>query len=115
MTSRRRPMRRLGDLLPGMAAELGLEEELRLARGMSTWARLVEEHVPPAAGLSELVAIQPPALVVSATAPIVAQELRLRARQLLAAFASAPGGARLFELRVVLRPAGASRSRRTPE
>ena len=104
MTGRRRPMRRLGDFLPEMAAELGLEQELRLSRAMSSWSRIVEGHVPPAAGLSELVAIQPPALVVSASAAIVAQELRLRATQLLQAFQAAPGGARLLELRVVVRP-----------
>ena len=104
-------MRRLADLLPQMSTELGLEDELRLARGMTTWARLVEEHLPPAAGLSELVAIQPPTLVVSASAPIVAQELRLRTTQLLAAFAAAPGGSRLLELRVVLRPPSAASRR----
>ena len=104
MTGRRRPMRRLGEFLPEMAAELGLEDELRLSRAMASWARIVEEHVPPAAGLSELVSIEPPALVVSASAAIVAQELRLRAPQLLQAFQAAPGGGRLFELRVVVRP-----------
>ena len=104
MTGRRRPMRRLGELLPAMATELGLEDELRLSRAMASWARIVEEHVPPATGLSELVAVQPPVLVVSASAAIVAQELRLRAVQLLQAFAAAPGGSRLMELRVVLRP-----------
>jgi hypothetical protein len=97
-------MRRLGDLLPAMATELGFEDELRLSRAMASWALIVEEHVPPASGLSELVAVQPPALVVSASAAIVAQELRLRSSQLLHAFAAAPGGSRLMELRVVLRP-----------
>jgi hypothetical protein len=99
-------MRRLGDLLPGMAASLGIEDELRLARAMSSWQRLVEELVPAAAGATELLAVQPDALVVGARAPIVAQELRLRADELLAAFATAPGGRRLAELRVVVRPVG---------
>lgn len=103
MTGRRRPMRRLGDLLPAMASELGLEEELRLSRAMSSWTRIVQEHVPPAAGLTQLLAVEPPALIVTASAPIVAQELRLRSGQLLGAFASAPGGSRLMELRVVVR------------
>jgi hypothetical protein len=40
--------------------------------------------------------------VVSASDPIVAQELRLRAEDLLAAFATAPGGLRLLELRPVV-------------
>jgi hypothetical protein len=103
-------MRRLGDLLPGMAAELGLEDELRLARAIASWQRLVEEHVPAAAGATELLAVQPAALVVSARAPIVAQELRLRSEELLEAFAIAPGGRRLRELRVVIRPmSGAGR------
>jgi hypothetical protein len=43
---------------------------------------------------------------VSAADPYVAQELRLRSEELLAAFATAPGGIRLLELRpVVQRPA----------
>ena len=47
---RRRPMQRLGDLIPEAARRLGLEEELRLARAISTWDAIVAEHVPAAAG-----------------------------------------------------------------
>jgi len=43
--------------------------------------------------------------VVSADDPITAQELRLRSSQLLTAFAGAPGGSRLLELRITIRPA----------
>jgi hypothetical protein len=94
-------MRRLGDVLPDVAASLGIEPQLRLSRQIAAWRRLVEEHVPAAAGDSELLAVQPPALVVSAASPIVAQELRLRAASLLVAFAASPEGVRLLELRVV--------------
>jgi hypothetical protein len=104
MSRRNRQMRRLGDLLPETAASLGLEDELRLARAMASWKRLVAEHVPAAAGASELVAIGPGELVVTTPEPIVAQELRLRAGELLEAFATAPGGARMLGLRVVVRP-----------
>lgn len=104
----RRPMQRLGDVLPGIAAGLGIDNELRVARQMAAWQRIVEELVPAAGGSSSVLAVQPPALVVSAASPIVAQELRLRQSQLLAAFAQAPDGARLIELRVVIRPPGAS-------
>jgi hypothetical protein len=97
-------MRRLGDMLPGLAAELGLEGELLLARQMAAWERLVSERVPAAAGASRLLSVQPPALVASAATPGVAQELRLRQSELLDAFAQAPGGLRLLELRVVVRP-----------
>ena len=45
-TSRNRPPRRIGELLPGIAQQLGLEEELRSARAMASWKRLVEEQVP---------------------------------------------------------------------
>jgi hypothetical protein len=98
-------MRRLGDVLPEVAGSLGIEKELRRARQLAAWSRLVAELVPAAAGQSEMLAVQPPALVVSATSPIVAQELRLRAADLLRAFADAPDGARLLELRVVVRSA----------
>ncbi|CAN5791230.1 hypothetical protein BH24CHL5_BH24CHL5_09760 [soil metagenome] len=106
MNQPRRPMRRVGDLLGGVAAQLGIEGELRLARQMAAWLRLVEEHVPAAAGTSRLLSVQPPALVVSAANPIIAQELRLRQAQLLGAFAQLPEGERLLELRVVVRPPG---------
>ncbi len=103
MTSRRRPMRRLGDVLPEVAGSLGIGDELRRARQISAWQRLIAERLPPAAGQTELLDVQPPVLVVSAGSPIVAQELRLRSSQLLEAFADVPDGARLVELRVVLR------------
>ncbi len=103
--SRRRPMERVGDLLPEAARRLGLEEEYRLARARGTWAAIVGELVPAAAGACRLLAIDGGALVVEADAAIVAQELRLRATELLAALAAAPGGPRAAELRIRLRPA----------
>jgi hypothetical protein len=96
-------MRRLGDVLPAVAQSLGIETELRLSRQMAVWRRLVEELVPAAAGDSELLSVQPPALVVSAASPIVAQELRLRQGMLLEAFGASPEGIHLLELRVVTR------------
>ena len=104
--NQRRPMRRVGDVLPTVAAELGIDGELRLARQMAAWQRIVEERVPAASGASNLLSLQAPALVVSAASPIVAQELRLRQADLLAAFAQAPDGQKLIELRVVVRPTG---------
>jgi hypothetical protein len=97
-------MRRVGDLLPTAAAALGLEEELRFARAMAGWERLVAELVPAAAGRTRLLAMRPAELVVSASEGIVAQELRLRSGELLGAFATVPGGARVPDLRVVIRP-----------
>ncbi len=105
MTGRRRPMRRLGDLLPAAAASLGLEEELRLARAMTAWERIVSERVPPAAGETRLIAIRGDELLVSATSGAVAAELRLRAPTLLEALAAAPNGVRARELRIAVRPA----------
>jgi hypothetical protein len=107
----KRPMRRVGDMLPKVAADIGIEDELRLARQMSAWQRLVEEHLPAARGTSNLIAVEPPALVVSATDGMVAQELRLRQVALLAAFARMPEGAHLLELRVVVRLPGLSKPR----
>jgi hypothetical protein len=98
-------MRRLGDVLPEVAGVLGIDGELRRARQMAAWQRLVGELVPVAAG-SALLSIQPPALVVSAPSALAAQELRLRSSELLHAFATAPEGVRLTELRVSIRPPG---------
>ncbi len=102
MPPRKRPIRRVGELLPAIAQQLGIEEELRYARAMSTWQRLVEEHVPAGAGASRLMEIRPPLLIVSADDAMVGQELRLRSSELLESFATAPGGQRLLELRVVV-------------
>jgi predicted nucleic acid-binding Zn ribbon protein len=109
---RRRSVQRIGDLLPGLASQLGLDEELRAARAMSSWRRVVEEQVPAASGASRLVEVRPPALFVSADDVATAQELRLHSTQLLDAFAGAPGGQRLLELRVVVRSPGTGPSQK---
>lgn len=103
--SRRRPLERIGNLIPEAARRLGLDEELRLARAMSTWAAIVEERVPPAAGATRLLRVDGFALVVETDHPIVAQEIRLRAPELLAAFAAAPGGIPAREVRLSVRRA----------
>jgi predicted nucleic acid-binding Zn ribbon protein len=102
--SRRRPPQRVGELLPGIASRLGLEEELRGARAISSWRLVVEEHAPAATGATRLVEVRPPTLVVAADDAATAQELRLHSAVLLEAFAQAPGGERLRELTVVVRP-----------
>jgi hypothetical protein len=103
---KRRPVHRLGDLLPGIASQLGLDEELRAARGLASWGRIIEELVPVAAGTSRLLEVRPPSLIVSADDASVAQELRLRSAELLEAFATAPGGQRLLDLQVVVQRPG---------
>ena len=100
---RRQPPKRVGELLPDVAATLGIDGELRFARQVAAWQRIVAERVPAAGGSSTLLSLQPPALVVSATSPMIAQELRLRQADLLDAFAQAPEGQKLIELRVVVR------------
>lgn len=100
--ARKRPIRRIGEILPGIASQLGLEEELRAARAISSWGRLVEELVPAASGASRLLEVRPPELIVSADDAPTGQELRLHSAELLEAFASAPGGQRLRDLRVVV-------------
>lgn len=100
---RRRPMSRIGDLIPSVAARLGLAEELRRARAAAAFDAIVAERAPAAHGACRAVRIEGEALVVEADAPIVAQELRLQARQLVAAFRSAPAGGPVTELRVTVR------------
>ncbi|HEV7809835.1 MAG TPA: DUF721 domain-containing protein [Candidatus Limnocylindrales bacterium] len=101
MTTRRRPMVRIGDLLPDAARGLGLEDELRLSRAMSTFDQLVAERVPAVAGSCRVVRIEGWTVFVEADAPIVAQELRLSAPDLLKAFAASPAGVGAREIRVV--------------
>ena len=106
MTGRRRPMTRLGDLVPDAARALGLEDELRLARAIATFEGLVAERVPAVAGVCRVTRLEGFTIDIDADAPIVAQELRLRASELLAAFTTAPGGVGIRELRVRVRPPG---------
>jgi predicted nucleic acid-binding Zn ribbon protein len=99
----RRPVRRVGDLLPDAARELGLEEQLRWALAAAAWERVVGRHVPGAAGSSRAVRLHGDGtLVVEASASMVGQELRIRADELLEAFAAEPGGTRAARLRVVV-------------
>ncbi len=109
---RRRPMQRLGDLIPDMARRLGLEEELRRSRALATFDALVAERVPAAHGACRAIQIDGYALLVDADAAIVAQELRLRTPELLAALATAPGGVGLREIRI--RIVGGRDPRRDP-
>jgi hypothetical protein len=103
-------MERIGDLLPETARRLGLEDELRQARATTTWAAIVGEHLPAAAGACRLLAVDAGTLIVEADAPIVAQELRLRATELIEAFSIAPGGRRATDMRVRVRAAPAGRT-----
>jgi hypothetical protein len=99
-------MVRLGELIPDAARALGLEDELRLSRAIATFEALVAERVPAAAGACRVVRLEGFSLIVEADAAIVAQELRLRSRELLEAFGAAPGGVGVRELRLLVRPAG---------
>lgn len=105
---RRRPMARIGDLIPEAAARLGLADELRRARAAATFDAIVAERAPAAHGACRALRVEGSVLLVEADAPIVAQELRLQARHLAEAFRTAPAGAPISEIRVVVRGRGAS-------
>ncbi len=106
---RRRPMARIGDLLPRTAERLGLGEELRRGRAAATFDAIVAELAPAAHGACRALRVDGSTLVVEADAPIVAQELRLHALDLRDAFRAAPAGAPIEDLRITIRRAGASR------
>ena len=106
---RRGPMSWIGDLIPSAAARLGLADELRRARSVATFDAIVAERAPAAHGACRAVRVEAEVLIVEADAPIVAQELRLRARQLVEAFRAAPAGAAVTELRVTVRSRHPSR------
>jgi len=99
-------MTRIGELMPEAARALGLEEELRLSRAIATFEALVAERVPAAAGACRVMGLEGFALDIETDAPIVAQELRLRSTELLTAFAAAPGGVGVRELRIRVRRDG---------
>jgi hypothetical protein len=97
-------MQRLGELIPDVARRLGMEEDLRRSRALAVFDALVAELVPACHGACRAVRIDHDALLVEADAPIVAQELRLRGAELLAAMASAPGGMGLRDMRIRVGP-----------
>ena len=100
---RRRPMSRIGDLMPHAAARLGLEDELRRARFVATFDAIVAERAPAAHGACRAIRVDGDTLVVEADAPIVGQELLLYGDDLASAFRTAPGGAPVRQLRVTVR------------
>ncbi len=106
MTVRKRPMVRLGDLIPDAARALGLEDELRRSKAMATFEAIVAERLPAVVGACRVTHLEGFALDVEADAPIVAQELRLHQAELLGAFAASPGGLGVRQLRVHVRRSG---------
>lgn len=106
MTGRRRPMRRIGDLLPGLTGALGLSPELRAAERLIAWERVVAAVVPAAATETTLVGDAPDRVVVAVPDAALGQEIRLHAPMLLAAWAAEPLGGTRATLEVVVRPAG---------
>jgi predicted nucleic acid-binding Zn ribbon protein len=84
-----RGLERLADLLPRAAREYGLEDQLDQARAAAAWERIVAERVPAAVGACRLVGLRQGVATIEIDMPIVAQEIRLRSPQLLAALRSA--------------------------
>ena len=82
-------MERIGDLLPGLAREYGLDDELDQARLAAAWDRVVAEKLPAAVDACRLVSLKQGVATVEADEAIVAQEIRLRTPELLAALREA--------------------------
>ena len=80
-----RGMERLGNLLPQAARELGLEDQLEQARAAAAWLEIVAERIPAAAGACRLTDLRGGVAAIETDEPIVAQEVRLRSPELLAA------------------------------
>jgi hypothetical protein len=82
-------MERLADLLPHAAREFGLEDQLEQARTAAAWLEIIAERVPAAAGACRLIGLKQGTATIEADEPIVAQEIRLRSPELLAALRAA--------------------------
>lgn len=96
-------MARIGELMPQAAAHLGLQDELRRARFVATFDAIVAERAPAAHGACRALKVDGETLVIEADAPIVGQELLLHGDDLASAFRTAPGGASVRQVRVVIR------------
>ena len=84
-----RGMERLGDLLPRAAREFGLEDQLEQARAAAAWLEIVAARIPAAAGACRLAELRQGVATIETDEPIVAQEVRLRAPELLVALRAA--------------------------
>ena len=82
-------MESLADLLPQTAREFGLEDQLEQARAAVAWLEIIAERVPAAAGACRLIELKQGTATIEADEPIVAQEIRLRSPELLAALRAA--------------------------
>jgi hypothetical protein len=76
-------MERLADLLPQTMRQFGLEDQLEQARAAAAWLRLIEERVPAAVDACRLIDLGNGIATIETDEPIVAQEIRLRAPELL--------------------------------
>ena len=82
-------MERLADLLPQTVRQFGLEDQFDQAKAAAAWLRIVEERIPAAVGACRLAALTEGIATIETDESIVAQEIRLRAPELLAALRGA--------------------------
>jgi hypothetical protein len=78
-------MERVADLLPQAAREFGLEDQLEQARAAAAWQAVIAERIPAAVGMCRLIGLEAGIATIETDQPIVAQEIRLRSPELLAA------------------------------
>jgi hypothetical protein len=78
-------MERLADLLPGAARQFGLEDQLEQAGAAAAWLEIVARKVPAARGGCRLTDLSQGVATIEADEAIIAQEIRLRSPELLAA------------------------------
>jgi hypothetical protein len=78
-------MERLADLLPGAARQFGLEDQLEQAAAAAAWLEIITRTVPVARGECRLIGLSQGVATIEADEPIIAQEIRLRSPELLAA------------------------------
>ena len=90
-SGRPRGMERLADLLPQTVRQFGLEDQFDQAKAAVAWLRLIQERVPAAVGACRLTDLTDGIATIETDEPIVAQEIRLRAPELLTALRGAIG------------------------
>lgn len=96
------------DILRQAARTLGLEPAVYLVRAREVWPQMVGGTL---AGATEVRSVRGGVVMVAATHPLVAQEVRLRREEILAGLSQRVPEAGLRELRVIIRQ-GAGRGGR---
>lgn len=96
-------MRSLADALRATLTALGIRRDVARAAAVAAWPEVMRETIGPAGERTRALRVDGDTLVVAVSSPVLAQELRLRAGEVLAALALKAPDAEVRDMRFVPR------------